>query len=152
MRVAERRDADARDEVEVFTPVRCVESRAAAADEGDRLPLVGRGDVARFERLDVVERQLVHRTTCVHPASGPVTAASVSSATSRPFAISTSPTPLRSAVRHASSLATIPLFAVPALIIRAARRESRRPLVCPASSSTPKVPPPTTILQPPRDA
>src|SRR5437867_1867693 len=151
MRVTERGDADARHEVEILAPVHVVQARAAAAHEGDRLPLVGLDDVARFERRDLVEGQLLHRTTCVHPASGPFAAASASSATSRPLAMSTSPTPLRRAARHASSFATIPLLAVPDLIIRAALRESSRSIVCPLSSSTPDVPPAITSRRAPSD-
>src|SRR5689334_10504873 len=151
MRVAERGDADTGDEVEILAAVDIIEARATAAYEGDRLTLVGRHHVLRFERLDPVERPLLHRTTCVHPASGPFAAASASSLTSRPLAMSTSPTPFRSAARQASSFATMPLFAVPALIICAARRESRRAIVCPASSSTPDVPPAMTSRFAPSD-
>src|SRR5262245_36827641 len=135
MRMPKRRHADSRHQVEVFTAVYVVQTRAAPANERDRLPLVSLGNVSRFERLDVVQCQLVHGTTCVHPATGPLATPSASNSTSRPFAMRTSPTPCRRAARHASSLATIPLFAVPDLIRRAACRESSRSIVRPDRKS-----------------
>src|SRR5215510_1200912 len=152
MRVAKRSDAYSGHQVQVFAAIDVVETRAAAANERDRLPLVSLDNVPLFEPLDVVQRQLVHRTTCVHPASGPLAAPSASSSTSRPFAITTSPTPWRRAARHASSFATIPLFAVPDLIKRAACRESSRSIVRPVSSSTPDVPPAITSRRAASDA
>src|SRR5678815_3514505 len=106
MGVAERSHAYSGHQVEVFAAVHVVQARAVAANERDRLPLVGLDNVSRFERLDVIQRQLVHRTTCVHPASGPFAAPSASNSTSRPFAMRTSSTPCRRAARHASSFAT----------------------------------------------
>src|SRR5678815_207403 len=105
MRVPKRGHADSGHQVKVFTAVYVVETRAAAANKRDRLPLVGLDNVPRFERRDVFQCQLVHRTTCVHPASGPFATLSASNATSRPFAMRTSLTPRRSAARHASSFA-----------------------------------------------
>src|SRR4030095_7724248 len=144
MRVSKRSHAYSGHQIEVCGAVYVVETRTAAANERDRLPLVGLDNVPRFERLDVIQRQFVHRTPCVHPASGPFAAPSASNSTSCPFAIRTSPTPCRRAARHASSFATIPLFAVPDLIKRAAWRESSRSLVRPVSSRTPDVPPAIT--------
>src|SRR5687768_17689519 len=140
MRVAERGHTNARDEVQVFAAVDVVQARAAATDECDRLAFVGLKHVPRLEVADLVEGYL-HFTTCVQPGPGVVAPASVSNATPRPLAITTSPTPRRSAARHASSFATIPLFAVPVLISWAAARDVSLAIVWPPASSTPAVPP-----------
>src|SRR5688572_5957727 len=115
MRVTERGDANAGDEVEILAAVDIVQTRPVPPDEGDRLTLIGLQHVARFTRLDLVEGHR-HFTTCVQPARDAELAARDSSRTSRPLAITTSPTPRFRAVRQASSLATIPLLAVPILI------------------------------------
>ncbi len=54
MRVAERRDADARDEIEIAAPVIVVEPHALAALEDDRQAAVGLQHVLRFKGANVV--------------------------------------------------------------------------------------------------
>ena len=54
MRVAERRDADARDEIEIATPVIVVEPHALAPLEDDRKAAVGLQHVLQFDGANVV--------------------------------------------------------------------------------------------------
>ena len=54
MRVAERRDADARDEIEIAAPVIVEEPHALAPLEDDRKAAVGLQHVLRFEGANVV--------------------------------------------------------------------------------------------------
>jgi hypothetical protein len=53
--VPQRGHANAGDQIQIFPAIHVVETRAAAANERDRLPLVRLDDVLRFERFDVVE-------------------------------------------------------------------------------------------------
>ena len=81
--MAERCHANPRHEVEVLASVHVEQPGARAAHEGDGLPPVGLDDVASFTCFDVVEclcHRLCHRTTCVHPAIGPLAATSASRA------------------------------------------------------------------------
>ena len=52
--VAERRDADAGQQVEILAALRVEQAHAFAADEGNRLPAVGLQDMPCFECLNVV--------------------------------------------------------------------------------------------------
>ena len=54
MRVAERRDADAGQQVEVLAPFGVVQAHALAAHERHRLAAVGLQHMPRFARLNVV--------------------------------------------------------------------------------------------------
>ena len=61
MRVAERRDADPRQQIEVFAPVGVVQPDALAAHERDRQTLVRLQDVSRFARLNFVDGGCLHK-------------------------------------------------------------------------------------------
>jgi uncharacterized protein (TIGR00255 family) len=63
--MSKRSHADSGHQVEVFTAVYVVQTRAAAANERDRLPFVSLDNVPRFERLDVIQRQFVHRPEAI---------------------------------------------------------------------------------------
>src|SRR5262249_22152908 len=143
VRVAERRDADPRQQVEVFTAVDVIEARTLPAHERHRLTLVGLQDVALLAGPDVVECHF-HRTNLLQSGCTAFRLANVSNSRRRPLATSTSPTPCVTASRHAWSLATIPLLAVPAFTSCAASRDVRRAMVRPSASSTPAVPPAMT--------
>src|SRR4030095_319677 len=101
-----------------------------ALHERHRLTTVGMEDVLGFPCLYAVEGRS-HRTTCVHPESREEASAKVPSRVFLPSALTTSPPPPCNAERHACSLATMPLFAVPALTRRAASRVVSRSIVCP---------------------
>ncbi len=55
VRVTERRDADARQQIDVFAVVGVVQMHALAADERDRLPPVGLQNVARLAPHHIVD-------------------------------------------------------------------------------------------------
>ena len=55
MGVAERGNADSRQQIEVLAALGVVQSHALTADEGDRVSAVGLQHVARFARLNLFE-------------------------------------------------------------------------------------------------
>ena len=150
MRVAERGDADSRQQIEILAPVRVVQPHALAAHERDRQTLVRLQDVSRLAHLNLVDGRCLHKllrqdsspalrpdvlvAQVFRPAirvalAGTAPAAAASSAdSSRPSMIRTSPTPAAIACSQARSFAIMPAVAVPPLTSRsmAAASSDRR--------------------------
>ena len=149
---------------QVLAPVGVEQAHAFAAHERHRQAAVGLQHVARFARLNLVERRHGHRSLLTWfpsstrraawpPPSSVRGAASSSAARSRPSTITTSSTPAASACSHARSFAIMPAVAVPS------RHDAARSpaassvgIVVPAPSSTPGVVPAMTRRRAPSRA
>src|SRR5258708_24904302 len=148
MRVAERRTADAGDEIKIaFT---------GAGEGRGALAVVEHHGGARIHMQHVlrVEGNRIgrgRRQHCVQGASDLVMVVPGACAYSpaRPSTIRTSVTPPESASRQAPSLATMPSRAVPAATIARAASASRTWQVLPAASNTPAVFPAIISRAPP---
>src|SRR6185295_8289438 len=149
MRVTQRRDADAGQQIDVLAAVRIIETHALAADERHRIALVRLQHEPRFPGNDVVNhnrhRSVLTTSATIRvacPGTTPV-AADSSAARSRPSTITTSSTPAASACSHARSLAIMPAVAVPSPTSAATAAPSTVDTVSPLPSSTPGVVPAT---------
>src|SRR4249920_3065224 len=115
--VAQRRDADSRQQIEIVVPIRIVESDPLAADEGHRLTAIRLQNISSLASLNVVDHGS-HCLTC-SPATMrvatwtlPPSAAVSSAALFLPSTITTSPAPCWTASSQARSLAIMPAVAV----------------------------------------
>src|SRR5439155_7540945 len=110
MRVAERRDADARQQVQILATVGIEQTCTLAAHQRDRLPPIGLQHMPRFKSLNVfhhnrhdlrpllvrLEPDCYIRTAAINrvaPGGAALSAAASKAARSRPSTITTSPTP-----------------------------------------------------------
>ena len=135
MRVAERGDADARQQIEILAPLGVVQPHALAAHERDRRALVRLQHVSRLERLNFVDGRFVSIALSLNVPNSPI-AVQVSTCNprgvgrhrarrrrlecrpSRPSTITTSSDAAAIACSQARSLAIMPAVAVPSATSR----------------------------------